>query len=157
MLVQDELTSIAPNYSNLRRSLSDGDWRQADTETMELILAITGRTAEGYPKASDIGKISISDLYEIDRLWGNYSAGKFGFTPQRHIWLRSSQNYTDFCEHIGWRKGEAWLEYSELSFNTNAVMGHLPALMFPCPLGDTKVLSFALGSWRVALLSRKYC
>ncbi len=154
MFIQEELQEVSTDYSRLRSLLAEGNWRQADIETMDIILKVSGRTTEGYPKPSDIKKIPEADIQEIDILWRRYSQGKFGFTPQKQLWLQSSQNYTEFCESIHWHKNDAWLDYSELNFSLNAVAGHLPALMFPCPLGDTQVFSFALGSWRVALLNR---
>ena len=154
VFIQEELEKASTDYSRLRSFLAEGDWRQADMETMDIILKVSGRTAEGYPKPSDIKKIPEADLQEIDILWRRYSQGKFGFTPQKQLWLKASQNYTEFCESIHWHRNDAWLDYSDLNFSINAVAGHLPALMFPCPLGDTQVFSFALGSWRVALLNR---
>ncbi len=153
MFIQEELP-VSTEYSRLKSLLAEGNWQQADQETMDIILKLSGRAAEGYPKPSDIKKIPTADIKEIDSLWRTYSQGKFGFTPQKHIWLQVSQNYTEFCEFINWHKNDAWLNYSDLDFSLNAVAGHLPALMFPCPLGDTQVFSFALGSWRVALLNR---
>jgi GUN4-like len=154
VFIQEELEKTGANYSRLRSLLAEGDWREADIETMDIILKVSGRTAEGYPKPSDIKNIPAADLEEIDTLWRRYSQGKFGFTPQKQFWFKASQNYTEFCESIHWHKDDAWLDYSGLNFSIDAVAGHLPALMFPCPLGDSQVCSFALGSWRVALLNR---
>lgn len=154
VFIQEKLQSVSTNYSELRSLLAEGNWQQADIETMDILLRVCGRISEGYPKPSDIQKIPIADLQEIDSLWRMYSQGKFGFTPQKQLWLQASQNYTEFCESIHWHKNDSWLHYSDLDFSLNAVVGHLPALMFPCPLGDTQVFSFALGSWRVALLNR---
>lgn len=154
VFIQEELQIVSTSYSKLRSLLAGGDWRQADIETMDIILKVCDRLSEGYPKPSDIRAIPIADLQEIDNLWRIYSQGRFGFTPQKHLWLQASQNYTEFYDSIHWHKNDAWLDYSDLDFSLNAVVGHLPALMFPCPLGDTQVFFFALGSWRVALLNR---
>jgi len=154
VFMQEGSQVVAPDYSFLRDLLAEGKWQQADTETMNIILKIAGRTVEGYPKPSDIKQIPTADLQEIDSLWGRYSQGKFGFTPQKWIWIKASHNYTEFCELIHWHQGDTWLDYRDINFNINAVVGHLPALMFPYPVGDTEVISFALGSWRVALLNR---
>lgn len=154
MFIQEELQTLSTDYSQLSNLLAEGQWQQADKETMNVILRISGRTTEGYPKPSDIKKFPTADLQEIDNLWSRHSQGKFGFTSQKQIWLKASRNYTDFCELIHWHKEDAWLDYSDLDFSLNAVLGHLPALMFPYPLGDTKVVSFALGSWRMELLNR---
>lgn len=154
MFQQEHLTKVSTDYTQLTRLLATGNWQEADRETMAIILRVCDRTEEGYPKPSHIQKLPAADLQEIDRLWQHYSGGKFGFTPQKLLWIQASQNYTDFCELIGWHHGDTWLEYSEVNFSINAVAGHLPSLMFPCPLGDTEVFSFALGSWRMALLCR---
>ena len=101
MFIQQEL-QVGTEYSRLENLLAEGNWQQADQETMDIILKLSGRATEGYPKPSDIKKIPAADIKEIDRLWRTYSQGKFGFTSQKHIWLQASQNYTEFCEFIHW-------------------------------------------------------
>ncbi|NJL88811.1 MAG: GUN4 domain-containing protein [Coleofasciculaceae cyanobacterium SM2_1_6] len=154
MLKAPELETQDIDYTKLIDFLVAGDWQRADQETMSLILRITGRTEAGYPKSSDIKKIPADVIQTIDNLWITHSDGKFGFTPQKQVWLKAEQNYTEFCEILGWHRDSSWVDYSEVDFTLNAVVGHLPALLFPYPLGDTKVTSFALGSWRASLLGR---
>lgn len=154
MLISPVLKTQDIDYTQLTNFLAAGDWQRADQETMHIILKITGRTEEGYPKGSDIKKAPIADIQTIDRLWITYSGGKFGFTPQKQVWIETDQNYTEFCEIIGWHRNSGWLDYSDVDFTLNAVFGHLPALLFTYPVGETRVTSFALGSWRASLLGR---
>jgi hypothetical protein len=73
----------------------------------------------------------------MDRLWVKYSNGRFGFSVQKRIYQNlggtkefNGQVLLAYYEAIGWKqKGEKgkWLPYSQLTFNTNATSGHLPA------------------------------
>ncbi|NET17291.1 MAG: hypothetical protein F6K08_32990, partial [Okeania sp. SIO1H6] len=71
-----------------------------------------------------------SDLLTIDWLWEYYSNGLFGLNVQQRIWESVSGEYGDFCDRVGWRNGESWKYYDELSFNLQALEGHLPVIIW---------------------------
>jgi hypothetical protein len=64
------------------------------------------------------------------------SVGHFGFTVQKQIWLDCGgkigkydyKAYEKLGDRVGWRKNGNWLYYSDYTFNTNALQGHLPVL-----------------------------
>jgi hypothetical protein len=82
----------------LKKLLSDKKWNQANTETATLMrLAVTNHDkrlniipndARAYTELNNelIVKIPARDLNTIDKLWLNYSEGKFGFSVQKEIY-----------------------------------------------------------------------
>ena len=81
----------------------------------------------------DMRNFSCPDWRAMDRLWVKYSKGRFGFSVQKRIYQnlgRTRQESFAYYEAIGWKqKGEKekLLLYSQLTFNSNAPSGHLPA------------------------------
>ncbi|WOB67183.1 MULTISPECIES: GUN4 domain-containing protein [Oscillatoriophycideae] len=67
----------------------------------------------------------------------HYSNGKFGFSVQKEIYesLRDTREYNSevwkkFGDHIGWKKGENCLSYSDLIFNKNAPKAYFLICIF---------------------------
>lgn len=104
-------TSTSPDV--LRRHLSAADFRQADEETRRLIIALAGDAAvkRGYVFFSEVQYIPTSDLQAIDELWRNSSGGKFGYSVQKKIFGKVSNDFTRFFIKVGWMKK---LETSEV-------------------------------------------
>ena len=134
-VVPDHLSSERGiDYTRLRSRLEARRWKEADQETTAIMLRISGREAEGWLREEDIAKFPCTDLLTIDQLWSKYSKGRFGFTVQKRIWqsLGGTKNadlevYSSFCERVGWLQiGSSWLDYSELTFDITATVGHLP-------------------------------
>ena len=87
-----------------------------------------------------IEKISARDVYTLDRLWVEYSKGRFGFSVQKRIFNEVKQERDKFAEKIGWSNvgliGDmfsslpyymfSWIPYNKLKFTLNAPEGHLP-------------------------------
>jgi hypothetical protein len=115
------------DYSKLRDLLATGKWEDADVETASLMLMVAGREKQGRLDIEDVKKFPGRDLRTIDSLWVEYSNGRFGFSVQKRIWKQVKKNYDDFGDIVGWRRGNTWLPYSELSFNAAAPEGHLPS------------------------------
>jgi GUN4-like len=124
------------NYTTLIKQLKGENWRSADAETLQLILKISNRTAEGWLSQADVETLDCKALVEIDRLWTEHSKGEFGFSQQRLIWLSvggTVGKYTPeiaskFGDQVGWRSGRKWRAYNTLNFSTYAPKGHLPAI-----------------------------
>lgn len=143
---QIPLITAKADFTQLDRYLAQGKWREADQENYmimkKIVDKITGRDA-GHGINLTYQNFPREELQIIDSLWIKYSNGKFGFSVQKKIWLECGgdiRNYYDdngiihedimdkFCQKIGWqdRRGDN-LIYSQLTFNTNAPQGHLPA------------------------------
>ncbi|NJR67007.1 MAG: transcriptional regulator, partial [Leptolyngbyaceae cyanobacterium CRU_2_3] len=61
-----------------------------------VMLEVAGREKQYYLGLEDIREFPCEDLRVIDRLWVQYSNGRFGFSVQKRIWL----------EVGGWLEGE---------------------------------------------------
>ena len=124
---------VSSRYEKLANYLAAGEWRKADEETTRAMLQVAQREEEGWLRAEDIDRFPCTDLRTIDRLWVHYSQGRFGFRVQKEIYqsLGGTREYNReiweaFGERVGWRVVGKWLYYSDLSFEGDAHVGHLP-------------------------------
>lgn len=128
----DDLSSESRvNYTQLRDFLKAGQWKEADQETLAVMLKATGREKERWLSSESIENFPCTDLRTIDQLWVKYSEGGFGFSVQKRIWESVGKDYEKFGDRVGWRMNKEWLYYNQLTFSTNAPQGHLPAIA-PC-------------------------
>ena len=121
-----------PEFTKLEALLAAGNWREADKETLKVLLTIISRRCE-IPELSktNIQQISSADFQTIDRLWQQYSNGKFGFSIQKRIYGEVGNSINKLALQIGWRSQDKWLRYDrEFNFNLTAPEGHLPAAIF---------------------------
>jgi hypothetical protein len=95
------------DYCQLRDSLQEGNWKDADAITEGILTQIIEqksvyvRSNMGYydpDDAYDIYRIERKpipciDLLTMDRLWVNYSEGHFGFSVQAKIYLECLEAY----------------------------------------------------------------
>lgn len=123
-------SQVGMDYSQLDRLLATGRWQEADQYTWLVMLIVADREAEGWLRLEDIENFPCTDLHTIDQLWTEYSSGRFGFNVHRQILSSLENNYTDFCDRVGWRQQENWLNYDELSFSAHAPEGHLPVIVW---------------------------
>lgn len=126
--VKDALKDYLPViYKQLRDNLAAGKWSEADWETSTAMLKVAYRQQAGSLRVEDFQRFPASELRIIDKLWLQYSQGHFGFSIQKQILQSVENNYFKFGDRVGWRQSGAWLSYSQLTFATNAPLGHLPA------------------------------
>lgn len=135
----DLLSEKGVDYTRLRDLLKAGNWKEADRETLAVMLKVSGREQEGWLSSESIDKFPCTDLRTIDQLWVKYSNGHFGFSVQKRIWENVGKDYEYFSDRVGWRKNTSnrrwqggiqikeWLRYSDLTFTKNSPQGHLPA------------------------------
>ncbi|PSO52818.1 MAG: hypothetical protein BRC38_05465 [Cyanobacteria bacterium QH_6_48_35] len=125
-------SNLEVDYTPLRHLLAAGKWREANQQTHKVMLKAVGKL-----NPESINTLPCSDLHAIDRLWQHYSQGRFGFSAQKTIYLKSGnqpgQDYNweafkRFGDHIGWRKEGSWRKHEELTFSLNAPAGHLPVV-----------------------------
>ena len=145
------LSAHGVDYTKLRNLLAAQKWKQANWETniimqkaakIRWLVKFLGVFGWGL-NSQNMKQISCTDLQTIDRLWQQYSNGKFGFSVQKQIYLETENNpleftketYKQFAEKIGWKlkrnKGimGGWLLYCNLIFKSKAPIGHLPVLI----------------------------
>jgi serine/threonine protein kinase len=118
-------------YDRLIELLAAQKWDLADEETYDLILKRSNRVKEGWLDYPATQHLSCEFLQAIDRLWLDYSNGRFGFSVQRKIWqeLGGKIDYSTECilgEHLGWRVKDKWLDRKSLNFSLAASCGHFP-------------------------------
>lgn len=150
----DDLSSkCGVDYTRLRDLLEAGQWKEADWETLDVMLTVAGyvRSSAGRVPSTLLTDESIenfpcTDLRTIDQLWVKYSKGKFGFSVQKKIWQEVNEVFEDFGDCVDWRKSKIesswfgrlqvnkkWLSYKELTFNLEeAPKGHLPVCGMRC-------------------------
>jgi GUN4-like/CHAT domain len=158
------LSEKGVDYTKLRDLLAAGKWKDADQETLAVMLQATGRKKEGYLDYKSIENFPCTDLRTIDQLWVKYSNGQFGFSVQKRIlWESVEQDYDKFGDRVGWRQMRTkqvhkwfglkqetqhqpkWLIQDQLTYDTSAPKGHLPAAAF--------LMRYRLGvEWWVVLL-----
>lgn len=130
------------DYTQLHEFLAKGQWKEADLETMRVMLEIAEREEKGWLQKQDIQqKLSDKDIQTINQLWIQYSKGYFGFSVQARIWQEckgepgkfNSTIYREkFCDRTGWYINKNWLKkYDDFQFSLDAKKGHLPSLSFP--------------------------
>ena len=85
----DDLSSErGVDYSLLRHYLKWGMWKEADDETLRVILKAARREKEGYLRVEDMDNFPSTDLRTIDKLWVKYSKSRFGFSVQNlKVWV----------------------------------------------------------------------
>jgi serine/threonine-protein kinase len=130
-------SAIGMDYSKLRDLLKAGRWKEADEETLQLMLCVGEREEEGWLRIEDIDNFPCDEIRTIDQLWVKYSNGKFGFSVQKQIYqaLGGSKYYDQkmwevFGEMVGWRITDNWLYYREIIFDIKAPKGQFPACIW---------------------------
>jgi hypothetical protein len=122
-------------FTQLETYLKNGQWREADEETTRLMFLIAKREDEGWLDQESIEKFPCEELRTIDKLWVDYSKGKFGFSVQKKVWMACGgipgeydyDVYKKFADQVGWRRGDSWLSYKKLTFVMEASKhAHLP-------------------------------
>ncbi|MEH2395549.1 MAG: GUN4 domain-containing protein [Nostoc sp.] len=133
----DDLSSEkGVTYTQLRDLLAAGKWKEADEETLAVMLKASTREEEGWFDTESINNFPCTDLRTIDQLWVKYSNGYFGFSVQKKIYLECGgkangeyyeEAWEKFGDRVGWRvKGEWIFGEEDVVFNTLAPKGHLP-------------------------------
>ncbi|KRH96494.1 GUN4 domain-containing protein, partial [Cylindrospermopsis sp. CR12] len=120
-------------YTQLETLLKAQNFREADSETDRVMLAVANRQREGWFRIEDAENFPCKELRTIDNLWLKYSQGKFGISVQQEIYknLGGTKQYDvnvwrSFGDRVGWRKQGSWLDYNNLNFSLSAPTGQLP-------------------------------
>lgn len=130
------------DYRNLRDLLKAGEWREADEETLKVMLKAANRESEDWLNEDSLKNFPCKDLRTIDRLWVTASKGHFGFSVQKKIWEEcgSPMTYNDwckFCDRVGWSRDGHWVTYVKkssfyfvASLYDDFLSGELPVFWF---------------------------
>jgi hypothetical protein len=139
--------SLNKHYlDELNYLMQGGKWQEADIKNWRFILYLATEKEEGdLYEDKKIKNFSCSDLKKLDQIWVKNSNGRFGYSVQERIknnlkienavnidWKtrmitgRNEDAWIKFGDILGWRKGNDWVDYNELTFYLSAKHGHLP-------------------------------
>lgn len=108
---------ILKNYETLANYLAAEVWREADEETLAVMLRVGNQERHGWLDIESIKTFPCEDLRVIDRLWVYYSGGRFGFSVQKRIYEEVGKNF-----QVLWKRVE-WASPTDIGSSTK---GHLP-------------------------------
>jgi serine/threonine protein kinase len=153
------------NYRQLRDLLAAEKWREADEETIAIMLKIAGKSKDDRLSMEDLENFPCSELKILNELWEKCSEGRFGFKVQKSIYFEVVKGveermgkekkyykmiWEDFSDALGWRVEGRSLYYNELNFSLDAPRGHWPVLW--CIKFKVEVVG--VGLWRETFFNR---
>jgi GUN4-like/TIR domain len=135
------------DYRQLQDLLKAGKWRQADEETLKVMLKAANRESDGFLGSDSMKKFPYEDLKVINLLWVIASNGHFGFSIQKKIWEKCgspmfyNHEYKIFCRLLGWYDGDEdivvhkyWSNFEQLRFDLDcSPLGELPSKFCEIP------------------------
>ncbi|MFM6371884.1 MAG: GUN4 domain-containing protein, partial [Dolichospermum sp.] len=93
-------SDVGMDYRKLRDLLQAGKWKEADKETLRVMLAVAKREKEGWLDVESIDNFPCADLSIIDKLWVKYSDGRFGFSVQKRIYQSLGGTRPNNCNNF---------------------------------------------------------
>jgi GUN4-like len=122
-------------YAKLQKFLGSKRWKEADQETLRIMLKVANRESYGWLDADSLCDFPSKELKIIDQLWVMASNGRFGFSVQKRVWeecggaMAYNSNWEKFLHRIGWYKAKKPLQYENLKFSvTHSPVGELPGM-----------------------------
>lgn len=127
--LNQELKKLTGNVQTLRcqqleEYLKNQQWKEADQETYRLMITTVGKEEGQWFDREELLNFPCEELLTIDRLWVQYSQGRFGFSVQKQIYVEcgatpdgnypGDEIWEKFGDRVGWRKDGDWLDCSDL-------------------------------------------
>jgi len=129
-------SDVGMDYVPLATMLATGQILEADQFTRDALIVISGAKEKGrdFVYFTDVKNIPNTDLATIERLWNQFSGGKFGYSVQKKKWRQSKGDFEVWCKKIGWtttdgevERKKRWFGASEFTYDVKkAPEGHLP-------------------------------
>ncbi len=119
------------DYGPFQHALLSESFEEADRLTSSTLRQLAGPAAEsrGYIYFSEVESIPSVDLITLDRLWGAYSQGRFGFSIQARLLKSLGGRYDRLWPRIGWKQGGVWTRYPKaFTWTIEAPEGHMPLI-----------------------------
>ena len=134
-------------FGRLQELLAAGKWREADQETIQVILVITGQSELEAISPNDVRQFPCDQLRVIDKLWTTYSNGRFGFSVQARIYQEVGGSLSTTIaqdnsvierlgDRVGWWVNNRWQKCDELDYSLNAPEGCHPSRWWNSPFGS---------------------
>ena len=139
-------------FQRLNDLLTAGNWQEADLETIQVIVEITGQHELESITPDELRQFSCNQLRVIDKLWTTHSQGRFGFSVQAHLYqsvggslettiAQDSSVIERFGDRVGWRVEGQWQKCDDLDYSLNAPEGCHPSRWWNSPFG-TKMINY---------------
>mmetsp|Transcript_20361 Transcript_20361/g.18499 ORF Transcript_20361/g.18499 Transcript_20361/m.18499 type:complete len:241 (+) Transcript_20361:70-792(+) len=129
-------SALGIDYIPLATLLATGDFLGADQFTRDNLIKIAGADKAGrnFVYWTEVHRIPSVDLATMERLWLQFSNGKFGYSIQKRVWDVENGNFDNFIRRIGWTKMDngierklRWFGQSEFIYDLDkAPTAHLP-------------------------------
>lgn len=146
----EENTMLVPDvykYKKLQDLLAAGKLREADWETIRVILAVTGQPDLESITPEDMRRFSCNELRVIDNLWKTHTKDRFGFSVQAQIYQsvggtldttinQDSKFIEYFGDRVGWRVNGKWQKCDDLDYTLTAPIGCHPSRWWNSPFGS---------------------
>mmetsp|Transcript_12904 Transcript_12904/g.21610 ORF Transcript_12904/g.21610 Transcript_12904/m.21610 type:complete len:229 (+) Transcript_12904:50-736(+) len=123
------------DYVPLATMLATGDFLGADQFTRDNLIKIGSKEGSGRPFVywTEVKDIPSVDLATMERLWLEFSDGKFGYSVQKRIYDVEKGDFDRVIKRIGWTKVDGdlerklrWFGDNEFMYTMDAPQGHLP-------------------------------
>jgi hypothetical protein len=146
--VETKLLLVADiyRYGKLQELLAAGNFAQADRETVQIILSISGEPNLESITPNDVRHFACHELQVIDTLWTTYSQNHFGFSVQAELYqsvggslettiAQDDAIIVELEKRVGWRKDNTWKKCDDLDYSLNAPRGCHPSRWWNSPFG----------------------
>ena len=127
-------SEVDANYTTLQNLLKARKYKEADQETVRMLLYVARRQKEGWLDTKAIDSFPCQDLRTIDQIWVQNSNGRFGFSIQRQVYNQAGKDWVKFADQVEWIVNGKGKSYDELIWEIRAPQGHLPGV----PVGVLK-------------------
>ena len=130
--ISSQFLGHQPSVDTVEGFLKAGKWKEADYETVKLMRKVANPGKDQLLTPDSLSNFPCEVLSKIDRLWVEYSNGRFGFSVQKKIYIEDCQGKLGDDEHawlclgkkVGWYVNGDWI--MSLNYSTQAPIGHLP-------------------------------
>lgn len=141
-------------YQKLQTLLEAGNLKEADEETVSVILQEAGESNRENLTPDEIKRFPCSVLRVIDRLWLKYTGGRFGFSIQLKQYRRVGGTLESAIaqdlemlkrlgDRLGWRENGIWKTSEQAQYSVEDPVGCYPVIWWDSPYG-AKMVNFFL-------------
>ncbi len=147
------LITDVERYQRLQNLLKTGKLREADQETLEVILEVAGTTDREALTPDAVSHFPCPALRIIDQLWTTYSGGRFGFSVQLRLYQEVGGSLEtalaqdlamlrNLGDRVGWRQQDEWKTLDQATHNLDDPIGCYPLIWWDSPYGAKMVNYF---------------